>query len=348
MSKKLWFLTLDSETATLPFASTVAKNAEQKKNIAIAKPLIYDIAWVIHDRAGVIRSTRQFLIAETFAIPSVFDTAYYREKRPLYIEMLNRGETSIKPWGEVVDILVNDLEGIDYVCAYNARFDFKKAIPYTDLYISKIYSDRYKEWEEGQYKSCVSIVNGIKPKGIERETEHDKKHFLFRGKDYKLIDVWGVSCETLINNYTYKKKCIDNGMISPSGEFFKTSAESSYRYLVNKYGFIEDHTALSDAIIETFIIAKAAKKGKLIEGILDFPFQKLGKTTDFLYEHEKKLKPQHFKTVRDLMGIRLEQEEEKENWSNWAEGFLNRFLRLEEKLKEIEEREKEREAKKKK
>src|SRR5574344_1493840 len=139
MAKKLWFLTIDTETATLPFANKIAANAEQKKNIAIAKPLIYDIGWVIHDRLGVIRSTRQYLVAETFSIPSVFNTAYYKDKKPLYIEMLSRGETSVLPWNEIIKIFLHDLEGIDFICAYNARFDLKKAIPFTDLYISKIY-----------------------------------------------------------------------------------------------------------------------------------------------------------------------------------------------------------------
>lgn len=337
MAKKLWYLTLDSETATLPFANEIAMSAEQKKNIAIAKPLIYDIAWVIHDRGGIIRSTRQFLVAETFAVPSVFNTAYYKEKRPLYTEMLRKGETAIKPWNEIMDYLIQDMEGIDFVCAYNARFDFKKAIPYTDLYISKLYSDDYFDWESRQRKSCELIAKGKKPKGITQETEQEKKTFTFRGKDYKLIDIWGVCCETLINNYTYKKKCLENGMISPSGEFFKTSAESSYRYLVNKYGFLEDHTALSDAIIESFIIAKAAKRGKLVDGILDFPFQRLGKTTDFLYRHEKKLKINHFEAVRDSMKTRLELEDEKPEFSVWARGLENRFYRLEAEINRLRE-----------
>ena len=50
--KKKFYLTLDTETATLPFADEIAKTATQKKNIAIAKPLVYDIGWIITDRAG--------------------------------------------------------------------------------------------------------------------------------------------------------------------------------------------------------------------------------------------------------------------------------------------------------
>ena len=132
------FMVLDCETATLPFVNEIARTADEKKTIAIAKPLIYDIGWVITNRKGEILDSKQFLIAETFAVPSVFNTAYYAEKRPIYLDMLRRGETIVKPWNEIVAILINDINSVDAVGAYNSMFDFKKAIPFTDLYISKL------------------------------------------------------------------------------------------------------------------------------------------------------------------------------------------------------------------
>ena len=45
MAKKLYYMVVDTETATLPFANEIAHdNPERKKRIAIAKPLIYDMA----------------------------------------------------------------------------------------------------------------------------------------------------------------------------------------------------------------------------------------------------------------------------------------------------------------
>ena len=137
--KKKTFLVLDCETATMAFANEIANgNADNKKKIAIARPLIYDIGWTICDRKGEIYDKKQFLIAETFAVPSVFNTAYYAEKRPIYLEMLQRGEITIKPWQEVVAILIEDMNKVDSVGAFNSMFDFKKAIPFTDLYVSKL------------------------------------------------------------------------------------------------------------------------------------------------------------------------------------------------------------------
>ena len=118
------YLVLDCETATLPFANEIAENdPERKKKIAIARPLIYDIGWTITNRKGEILGKKQFLIAETFSVPAVFNTAYYAEKRPIYLQMLEAQQTTIKPWREVVEILMSDLHSVDAVGAYNSMFD---------------------------------------------------------------------------------------------------------------------------------------------------------------------------------------------------------------------------------
>ena len=75
MAKKKFYLTLDTETATLPFANELCKNAVQKQKIAIAKPLVYDIGWVISDRQGNVIKKVNYLVQETFFVPNVFNTA---------------------------------------------------------------------------------------------------------------------------------------------------------------------------------------------------------------------------------------------------------------------------------
>ena len=48
--RRKYYLVLDCETATLPYAHNF--NGEQRKTIAIAKPLIYDLGWKIIDGNG--------------------------------------------------------------------------------------------------------------------------------------------------------------------------------------------------------------------------------------------------------------------------------------------------------
>ena len=325
--EKLRYLVLDSETATLPFANEIANsNPDLKKKIAIAKPLIYDLAWVIAHRDGTIVEKKQFLIAETFAVPSVFNTAYYKEKRPLYLEMIRKGEIAVLPWEAVMKEFIADLETVDYVGAFNSMFDFCKALPFTELYINKLYSDDYYDWEKTQRRICNNIVNSIPSR---RNPNFDEKSFHFRGKEYPLFDIWGMACDRLLNRVAYKNLCLDLGMITNCGDFFKTSAESSYRYLREEYDFDEAHTALADAEIETYILSKILHYGKIEIGIDFFPFRKLGTTTNFLTER-KFPKMERVKAVYDVMDNYVGGEAT----TNYKKQILNKMAILKELMEE--------------
>lgn len=328
MAKKLYYMVVDTETATLPFANEVANgDPERKKRIAIAKPLVYDIGWTITDRKGNIYDRKQFLIAETFSVPSVFNTAYYAEKRPIYLEMLSKGETSVLPWNNVMDIFMADLEKVDAVGAFNSMFDFKKAIPFTELYIRKLYSPDYFQWEKIQRNAAAIIAEG-KAKN-DKNPDFEADIFRFRGNEYVLFDLWGLATTHLLNNATYKNECINHGLFTASGTFFKTSAESSYQYLCNKYDFIESHTALDDAEIETFILSKVAAKHAVTPGIKFFPFRDLGGTDEFCMRR-KVPNLNECNAVYEAIAAYVDAkiEETCGDVSSYCKGLMNRLNRL--------------------
>jgi hypothetical protein len=279
MRKEYRFMVTDTETATLPFANEIANgDPEKKKKIAIARPLVYDIGWTITNRKGEILDSKQFLVAETFAVPAVFNTAYYAEKRPRYLEMLKRGETTIKPWDEIMEIYLTDLRSVDAVGAYNSMFDFKKAIPFTELYINMLYSPDFYDWDKMQERICKNIASDNR---FSSTKEFDPDIFKFRGKDYKLFDLWGLSCEHILNNDEYKTMCQENGWITESGKYYKTSAETAFRFISRNLDFDEAHTALDDAAIESELLARImkTKASNLTMGIIYFPFRILGYAT---------------------------------------------------------------------
>lgn len=275
--RRKYYLVLDCETATLPYASNYEGSARQK--IAIAKPLIYDIGWQVIDRRGNIYAKRNFLITEIFSVPSVFNTAYYKDKKPLYLNKLKNSEITLVNWATAMEYLQYDLQYVESVGAYNSMFDFKKALPFTELYINKLYSANFNEWLEMQNKFIEKLV-------YERPSnnkEFDGDNFYFRNEKYPLFDIWGLACEYILNNNEYKQMCLDYGWLSPSEKFFKTSAEMAYRYFKNDMEFDESHTALDDAEIETELFAEIVKKSKnkYEMGIIYFPFRILGKVEDF-------------------------------------------------------------------
>ena len=278
--RRKYYMVLDCETATLPCAAEY--NGPVRKAIAIAKPLIYDLGWQVIDRHGRVYARKHFLISEIFSVPSVFNTAYYASKRPKYIEMLNNGEITLTDWRTASAEMVADMEHCEAVGAYNSMFDFKKAIPFTELYINMLYSDKFYEWEAMQNKFCKSITE-IKSRINKRE--FDGNNFIFRGKVYPLFDLWGMSCEHLLNNDDYKRMCINENWTTSSGKYFSTSAETAYRFMTGDMEFDEAHTALDDVIIESelFTAIVKPKVSNLKIGITYFPFRILGTVENFNY-----------------------------------------------------------------
>lgn len=285
LKRKKLYLVLDCETATLPSVSRIARNEKQKQNASIAKPLIYDIGWQVIDRQGNIYIRKSFLIREIFMTPEVFNTAYYREKRPLYLQKLRANGISLVNWNEAMEEFEKDASICYAVGAYNAMFDFKKAIPFTELYMNKQFDDDFADWLDYQQGIIKEICAGKKSTSSK---EFEPDIFRFRKKVYPLFDVWGIACKKVINTQSYKKMCIKNMLLTESGQYFKTSAETAFQYITGNIDFEESHTAIEDAEIESEILCRALRKGRLEIGIVYFPFKELGCPINFLQENPRK------------------------------------------------------------
>ena len=277
--RRKYYVVLDCETATLPEA--INYEGEERKNIAIAKPLIYDLGWKVIDAQGRTYARKNYLISEIFSVPAIFDTAYYASKRCVYLEKLEKGEIILTDWKTASAELVEDMDACVAVGAYNSMFDYKKAIPFTDLYISKLYSPDFHDWLNYQNKKLPWLATGHKN---ENPNGFDETIFRFRGKEYPLFDLWGLSCRHILNCDEYKNMCLDNDWQTASGKYFKTSAETAFRFFSETLDFEEAHTAIDDAEIESILFAEICKrtKKKFEMGIIYFPFRELGTVEDFI------------------------------------------------------------------
>ena len=277
--RRKYYIVLDCETATLPEA--INYDGEERKNIAIAKPLIYDLGWKVIDAQGRTYARKNYLISEIFSVPAIFDTAYYASKRCIYLEKLEKGEIILTDWKTASAELVEDMDACVAVGAYNSMFDYKKAIPFTDLYISKLYSPNFHDWLNYQNKKLPWLAKGNRN---ENPDGFDETIFRFRGKEYPLFDLWGLSCRHILNCDEYKNMCLDNDWQTASGKYFKTSAETAFRFFSETLDFEEAHTAIDDAEIESILFAEICKrtKKKFEMGIIYFPFRELGTVESFL------------------------------------------------------------------
>ena len=277
--RRKYYIVLDCETATLPEA--INYEGEERKNIAIAKPLIYDLGWKVIDAQGRTYARKNYLISEIFSVPAIFDTAYYASKRCIYLEKLEKGEIILTDWKTASAELVEDMDACVAVGAYNSMFDYKKAIPFTDLYISKLYSPDFHDWLNYQNKKLPWLAKGNRN---ENPNGFDETIFRFRGKEYPLFDLWGLSCRHILNCDEYKNMCLDNDWQTASGKYFKTSAETAFRFFSETLDFEEAHTAIDDAEIESILFAEICKrtKKKFEMGIIYFPFRELGTVESFV------------------------------------------------------------------
>lgn len=275
--RREYFLILDCETACLPHVADL--DPAQRKTVGISKPLIYDIGWTIIDRQGRTYDRKNFLISEIFSVPAIFDTAYYADKRPLYLEKLQAGEIVLTDWRTATKELEDALNAVKAVGAYNAAFDFKKAIPFTELYINKLYSPDFHEWLDYQNYLIDRAANGFRnQRTTSRKPADENEIFRFRGGVYPLFDIWALACEYIMDSDEYRDFAWDEGWITDSGKYYKTSAEVAYRFLSRNREFVEAHTALDDAEIESEILASIIRKDKkkLKMGIVAFPFRIVG------------------------------------------------------------------------
>ena len=201
-------LTLDTETADL-------------------SGNVYDVGYIIHDRAGNELARFNALVEEIFTQPKIMMGAFYAKKLfSHYAPMLDRGEVKMQSWQFIIDRLRSDIElyNVSTIAAYNIGFDMR-AMNQTH----RALTDENKVLES----PC------------------------------KILDIWQFACEVKLNNRNYKRIAESLGWVSPKGNI-KTGAEFAYRFCSGDHGFIEDHTALSDCVIEVEILRQCFATKKTI------------------------------------------------------------------------------------
>ena len=188
---------------------------------------VYDLGYVICDKRGNTIVERNWLVEETFTNATVMMGAFYAGKLfTHYAGMLQRGDIKLTPWAEIVGKLRADIltYGVTVLPAYNAGFDFR------------VMRNTHRALG-GKGSVLVSPL--------------------------KTLDIWQFACETKLSQKQYKRLARAQGWVSSAGNL-KSGAEFAYRFCSGDYGFIEDHTALSDARIEAAILAQCFAQKKRV------------------------------------------------------------------------------------
>lgn len=194
---------------------------------------VFDIGWTIANRQGQTLCERSYIVKE-FSFQALnkrkaflIDNGFISER--VYLDRIVQGSTKAVEWKSVISQLKKDCNkyNVEFIAAYNLTFDF-------------------------------NVIN--------------KTHFFLSGNEldffenYFLIDIYQACCYTVLNTEKYKKVATEQGWVSDKGNYL-TKAETTYRYLFNKFYYIEEHTALSDTKDEKEILFY------LLDNIKNIPLQ---------------------------------------------------------------------------
>lgn len=194
-------------------------------------PLVYDVGGAICDKRGNVYDTFSFIITEIFdGERKLMENAYYCDKLELYYAGLKSGIFIKKSLFEAKQYIANLIEvyGVQEAFAYNAHFD-RTALNKTQRWLTK---SKYR-------------------------------YFLPYGVKFNCI--WHMACQVICTQRSYARWCVENKLYKEkSGNLF-TNAETVFAYISNQDHFEEQHTGLSDVLIEIAILAHCFRQHKAMD-----------------------------------------------------------------------------------
>ena len=203
-NKKMNILVFDTETANLE------------------KPFCYNLGYVIFNTdEGKVVLKKDYVIEQVWHNTMLFTTAYYANKRELYVSRMKGRTATMDKWGYVCQRLYRDIVEFEITdgYAYNSGFDEK---------VFEFNCDWFK---------TINPLDSI-----------------------AVHDIRGYVMDKIAFTDEYKKFCEEHNLYTESGNY-STTAEAVYRYISGNTEFIEEHTALADSEIECEILAHCIDLG---------------------------------------------------------------------------------------
>ena len=187
---------------------------------SLDKPFCYNIGYVIADNGNIVKRA-DFVVEQIWHNLPLFKSAYYADKRPIYVNAMKARKTIMDKFGYICQQMIRDIKtySIKSAYAYNSPFDEK---------VFEFNSDWFK---------CSNPFDLI-----------------------PVYDIRGYAHNFICNTEEYIGFCEKNQLFTDSGNY-STTAEALFKYLTKDASFEEAHTALADSEIETDILLECFRKG---------------------------------------------------------------------------------------
>lgn len=185
------------------------------------KCFCYNLGMVIHNtETNSTLEAKDFVITQVWDNLPLFESAYYKDKRPLYVSAMRARKARKEKWGYVCQEMKRDIK------KYNVQSCYAYNSPFDDNVISFNCN-----WFHTQ--NPIETIPIFDIRGYAHKWLCDEEYFAY---------------------------CEANSLFTESGNY-STTAEAVTRYIRQDNTFMEEHTALSDSIIETEILMECLRRG---------------------------------------------------------------------------------------
>lgn len=183
---------------------------------AKVNPFCYDVGYIILDaETGNVQKAEHFIIEQTWHNLPLFESAYYKEKRPLYVNLMRSRQAKMVKWGHMTQAMARDIKNYEVsgAYAYNSPFD-------DDVFTFNC------NW----FKTINPFDN------------------------LPFYDIRGYANNFITNKEEYKAFCEQYSLFTEKGGNYSATAEAVYRYISQETEFNEKHMGLMDCEIEATIL----------------------------------------------------------------------------------------------
>ena len=188
----------------------------------LEKCFCYDVGYQIIDtETADIMEAKHFIIEQVWHNLPLFESAYYKDKRPLYIQLMRAHKAIMTKWGYAMQDMIRDIKKYEITDAYAYNSDF---------------DDKVFNFNCDWFKTINPFDN------------------------VAIHDIWGYASEWITWTDSYKEFCEQHQFFTDTGNY-KASAEVVYRYIKNDTDFDEAHMGLYDVEIESDILFYCIAEG---------------------------------------------------------------------------------------
>lgn len=189
---------------------------------SLEKPFCYNIGYVIFNTdTAEVLVKKDYVVEQVWHNPMLFTTAYYANKREEYVTRMRIRHCLLDKFGYITRAMYRDIK----------EYEVQHAFAYNSAFDVKVF-----EFNCDWFK-CLNPLDTVQVHDIRG---HVHKEIAFK-KDYQAF-------------------CDQHELFTESNNY-STTAEAVYRYVSKDTEFVEEHTALADAIIELEVLRYCVANG---------------------------------------------------------------------------------------